>query len=214
MRHRRRSRRLGCKTAHRKAMLRNMVTSLIEHGRIRTTVTRAKEVRILADRMITLGKNGTLHARRQALSVIRDKGVVARLFDELTPRFNNRNGGYTRIVRTGPRLGDGAMMCLIELVTESLPGPKAKKKRTSPRPSEGQTLIPEAQPESVTQEKPEEGEASKEEASTEEVSEPGGNVVEETAEVEVQEGKESENTAEERASVSEDSPAEEEDLKK
>lgn len=116
MRHRRRNRRLGRTTPHKKAMMRNMVTSLLKHGRISTTVTRAKELRMLADKMITLGKNGTLHARRQALSVIREKPVVAKLFNELAPELTERNGGYTRIIRTGPRKGDGSMMCFIELV--------------------------------------------------------------------------------------------------
>lgn len=116
MRHRRRTRRLGRTTPHKKAMMRNMVTSLLKHGRISTTVTRAKELRMLADKMITLGKNGTLHARRQALSVIREKSVVAKLFNEIAPALSERNGGYTRIIRTGPRKGDCSMMCFIELV--------------------------------------------------------------------------------------------------
>ncbi len=203
MRHRRRSRRLGCKTAHRKAMLRNMVTSLVEHGRIQTTVTRAKEVRILADRMITLGKNGTLHARRQALSVIRDKGVVARLFGELSPMFVDRNGGYTRIVRTGPRLGDGAMMCIIELVTESLPGPKARKRPASSRQPEGQKIIPEAQPEPMAKTKEETHEVK---APAGESSVPEAEAVEESVDAdEVQEGGKPE-ASEEKLTESEDTP--------
>jgi large subunit ribosomal protein L17 len=101
-------------------MMRNMVTSLLKHGRIKTTVTRAKELRILADRMITLGKEGTLHARRQALAVIMEKDVVARLFDDIAPSMYERRGGYTRIIRIGPRRGDGSMMCYIELVSDTV----------------------------------------------------------------------------------------------
>jgi large subunit ribosomal protein L17 len=128
MRHRRRSCRLGCKTAHRKAMLGNMVTSLLRHGRIVTTVPRAKEVRHVADKMVTLAKRSGLHARRQAFSVIRDRKVVTKLFDEWGQEFANRNGGYTRIIRRGPRRGDCTMMSIVELVTGSLERPKPERK--------------------------------------------------------------------------------------
>jgi len=97
-------------------MIRNMVTSLLEHERIVTTTPKAKEVRKVADRMITLAKRGDLHARRQALSVIRDKKVVAKLFTELKDEYMDRNGGYTRIIRTGNRIGDAAPMAILELV--------------------------------------------------------------------------------------------------
>ena len=127
MRHRVKNRRLGCRTSHRQAMMRNMVTSLIDHGQIVTTVTRAKELRRLADRMVTLGKKGDLHARRQALSVIRTKQAVTKLFDEIAPLFSERNGGYTRIVKIGPRRGDSSMMAVIEFATESM-GEKSGKK--------------------------------------------------------------------------------------
>ncbi len=120
MRHRRRTRKLGMKTAHREAMFRNMVTSLFEHGRITTTLPRAKELRRIADRMVTLAKRGDLHARRQALAVIRKKEVVARLFEEIGKQFKDRPGGYTRVLRIGPRRGDAAMMALVELAYESL----------------------------------------------------------------------------------------------
>lgn len=116
MRHRKAGKRLGRTTSHREAMLRNMVTSLLEHERIVTTTPKAKEVRRLADRMITLAKRGDLHARRQALSVIRSKKVVAKLFDELKDDYLDRNGGYTRIIKTGNRVGDAASMAIIELV--------------------------------------------------------------------------------------------------
>jgi len=109
-------------------MLGNMVTSLLRHGRIVTTVPRAKEVRRVADKMVTLAKRSSLHARRQAFSVIRDRKVVSKLFDEWGQEFADRNGGYTRIVRIGPRRGDAAMMSIVELVTDSLEKPKPRRK--------------------------------------------------------------------------------------
>jgi large subunit ribosomal protein L17 len=116
MRHRKAGRKLNRTAAHRKAMLRNMVTSLLEHERIVTTVPKAKEARRVADKMITLGKRGDLHARRQAMAYIRSKGTVAKLFDELSDQYADRNGGYTRIIRTGNRYGDAAPMAIVELV--------------------------------------------------------------------------------------------------
>jgi large subunit ribosomal protein L17 len=116
MRHKKFGRALGRSSAHRSAMFRNMVTSLFEHERIVTTAEKAKEVRPIAERMITLAKRGDPHARRQALSFIRSKKVVAKLFDEIGGQFKDRNGGYTRIIRTGVRQGDAASMAIIELV--------------------------------------------------------------------------------------------------
>jgi len=116
MRHRVAGRKLGRKTEHRLAMFRNMVTSLLDHERIVTTVAKAKEIRKFAEHMITLGKRGDLHARRQALAFVRSKKVVHKLFAEIAPRYAQRQGGYTRIVKMGFRRGDGAPMCLIELV--------------------------------------------------------------------------------------------------
>lgn len=116
MRHRKAGRKLGRTAAHRNAMLRNMVTSLLEHERIVTTVPKAKEARRVADKMITLAKRGDLHARRQAYAYIRSKEVVAKLFDELEPQYADRQGGYTRIIRTGVRHGDAAPMAILELV--------------------------------------------------------------------------------------------------
>ena len=116
MRHRKSGRPLGRNQSHRDAMFRNMVTSLLEHGRVQTTDAKAKEVRKLAEKMITLGKRGDLHARRQAASVIRDGDVTAKLFDELAERFRDRPGGYTRIMKVGNRRGDAAAMSIIELV--------------------------------------------------------------------------------------------------
>ncbi|MBI5870138.1 MAG: 50S ribosomal protein L17 [Actinobacteria bacterium] len=116
MRHAKQGRKLGLTTAHRKAMLGNMVCSLFEHGRIKTTVSKAKEAKPLAEKMITLGKRGDLAARRQALARLRSKDVVHTLFAEVAPRFAERPGGYTRIIRIGPRQGDAAEMVFLELV--------------------------------------------------------------------------------------------------
>ena len=116
MRHKKFGRALGRSSAHRSAMFRNMVTSLFEHERIVTTHEKAKEVRPIAEKMITLAKRGDLHARRKALSFIRSKKVVAKLFDQIVVQFKERNGGYTRIVQTGVRQGDAASMAIIELV--------------------------------------------------------------------------------------------------
>lgn len=109
-------RKLGRRTDHRKAMLRNQVTSLLKHGRIETTLTRAKETRRMAEKMITLGKRGDLHARRQVLAYIYDEDVVKKLFDEIASNYADRNGGYTRILKLGPRRGDGSEMAILELV--------------------------------------------------------------------------------------------------
>jgi large subunit ribosomal protein L17 len=108
--------RLGGSPAHQKAMLANLATALFTHGRITTTETKARRLRPVAERLITKAKRGDLHARRQVLSTIRDKGVVHVLFTEIGPRYENRNGGYTRIVKIGPRKGDNAPMAVIELV--------------------------------------------------------------------------------------------------
>ena len=110
------SRKLGRPTDHRQAMLRGLVTYLLENGRIETTVTRAKEVRAMAERMISLGKENTLHSRRQDLAYVTKEDVVKKLFDEIAPKYEATNGGYTRIIKTGPRRGDAAEMCIIELV--------------------------------------------------------------------------------------------------
>jgi len=118
MRHNKSGRRLGRKPDHRQHMMRNMVTSFFENEKITTTVTRAKELRKLVDKMITLGKRGDLHARRQALGVIRDPKVVAKVFEMIAPRYSERPGGYTRIIRLENRQGDNAPMSIIELVEE------------------------------------------------------------------------------------------------
>lgn len=109
-------RKLGRRADHRDGMLRNQTQSLLENGRIQTTVTRAKETRKVAEKMITLGKKGDLHSRRQALGYIYNKNTVHKLFEEIAPKYADRNGGYTRIIKIGPRKGDGAEICIIELV--------------------------------------------------------------------------------------------------
>ncbi|MBW1981100.1 MAG: 50S ribosomal protein L17 [Deltaproteobacteria bacterium] len=129
MRHRKSGRKLNRTSSHRLAMFRNMVTSLLEHERIYTTTAKAKEIRRWADWMITLGKRGDLHARRQALQVVRDKKIVHKLFDDLARRYQARAGGYTRIVKVGFRPGDGAPLSLVELVSGETPKKRKKKKR-------------------------------------------------------------------------------------
>lgn len=109
-------RRLGRPIGHRKALFRNLVTELLDHGKIETTEVKAKEVRMLAEKLITLGKQGDLHARREVAKVITDKAVAKKLFDEIATRYTERNGGYTRVVKLGPRRGDAAPMALIELI--------------------------------------------------------------------------------------------------
>jgi large subunit ribosomal protein L17 len=127
MRHRNSGKRLGRNTSHRKAMLRNMVTSLLEHEKITTTDARAKELRPITEKLITMAKRGDLHARRQVTEVIRDRKTVAKLFERLAPRYADRPGGYTRIIKLGHRLGDNAALSMITLVEEACV-PKTKKK--------------------------------------------------------------------------------------
>ncbi len=109
-------RKLGRPTDHRKAMLRNLVTSLLRNGKIETTETRAKETKRMAEKMITLAKRGDLHARRQVLAYVYDETVVKNLFDEIAPKYADRNGGYTRMLKLGPRRGDAAEVVILELV--------------------------------------------------------------------------------------------------
>jgi len=118
VRHRKDHRKLGRTPAHRRAMLRNMVTSLIEHEEIRTTDAKAREVRRLAERMITLGKRGSLHARRQALETLRSKSVASKVFGPLAKRYEDRPGGYTRMLKLGRRVGDAAPVAIVQLIPE------------------------------------------------------------------------------------------------
>ena len=131
MRHRKASLKLNRTTSHRNAMFRNMVTSLFKYERIRTTGAKAKELRRWADHLITLAKRGDLHARRQALAVIREKKVVHKLFEEANEKFGHSAGGYTRIVKLGRRAGDAAPMSLIELVIAETGGKKKTKKKSA-----------------------------------------------------------------------------------
>ena len=137
MRHGKKIAKLGRTASHRKAMLSNMMTSLFANERITTTQIRAKALRRTAEKVITFAKRGDLHARRQVLRVIADKQIVSKLFDELGPRYKSRNGGYTRVVKLGPRRGDGAFMSIIELVDR--PGTAAAE------PAEEQVASAEAQ---------------------------------------------------------------------
>ena len=120
------TRKLGRTTAHRKAMLRGMVTLLLENGQIETTLTRAKEVRSMAEKMITLGKKNTLASRRAALAYITKEDVVSKLFAEIAPKYENRQGGYTQIFKMGPRRGDAAEMAIVKLIDEA-PAVEEKK---------------------------------------------------------------------------------------
>jgi large subunit ribosomal protein L17 len=129
MRHKKSGRKLGRDSAHRKALYANLTCALIEHGRIRTTEAKAKEVRPIAEQMITLGKRGDLHAHRQAVAFLRSKSTAHILFSEVAPRFADRPGGYTRIVRIGPRQGDAAPMAYLELVDYE---PKARVATAAP----------------------------------------------------------------------------------
>ena len=135
MRHQKAGRKLGRDSSHRISMLRNMVTSFFEGERIETTDAKAKELRKLAEKMITLGKQGSLHARRNALGVIRDKKVVKKLFEDIAPRFQDRQGGYTRIFKAGHRPGDAALLSVIELTTKVSPPDKGKAKTKKKTPS-------------------------------------------------------------------------------
>ena len=130
MRHRKSGRKLGRSTAHRRALFRNMVTSLLEHERIQTTDAKAKDLRRVAERMITLGKRGDLHARRTALRTIQSKAVTSKLFSELADRFRDRPGGYTRVTKLGRRVGDAAPVSIIELVDRD-PDRDAPKNETT-----------------------------------------------------------------------------------
>lgn len=136
------TRKLGRTTDHRKAMLRGMVTYLFENGKVETTVTRAKEVRAMAEKMITIAKDNSLHARRQVLAYVTKEDVVKNLFDVIAPRYADVNGGYTRITKTGARRGDAAEMCIIELVetkaeleAKAATAKKAAKKPAAKKPA-------------------------------------------------------------------------------
>jgi large subunit ribosomal protein L17 len=161
MRHQKKTVKLGRTAEHRKALLANQVCSLIEHQRIKTTLAKAKAVRPLADRMVTLGKNGSIHARRTALATLRQKSAVKKLFDDVAPRSGKRNGGYTRIVKLGQRKSDSAAMAFIEWVdmaevVEEKPAEekKAKRQAVEPKPKkpEPEAIAPKKEEEPVPKE--------------------------------------------------------------
>lgn len=132
MRHRRSGVKLNRTTSHRQAMFRNMVTSLFKHDRIKTTEAKAKELRRWADHIVTLAKRGDLHARRKAMSIVREKDVVHKVFEQASDRFGSVNGGYTRIIKIGRRPGDAAAMTLVELISSDEVKPAGQKKKTTP----------------------------------------------------------------------------------
>ena len=145
MRHQKKTLKLGLTAAHRKALLANQVCSLIEHQRIKTTLAKAKAVRPLAEKMVTLGKKGSLHARRTALAVLRQKGAVKKLFEDIAPRSADRKGGYTRIVKLGARKSDSAPVAFIEwvdsplVVEETAPEEKGKKTKAKKSAADSET---------------------------------------------------------------------------
>jgi len=149
MRHQKKTVKLGRTAEHRKALLANQVCSLIEHQRIKTTLAKAKAVRPLAEKMVTLGKQGSLHARRTALAVLRQKNAVKKLFDDIAPRSAERNGGYTRIIRLGLRKSDAAQVAFIEWVdsprvVEEPVAEEKGKKRKSAKPEAADEAKPES----------------------------------------------------------------------
>ncbi len=175
MRHKKSGKRLGRNTSHRKAMMRNMVTSLFHHEKITTTDARAKELRKLAEKLITMARRGDLHSRRLVMQIVRDKKTVAKLFDTIAPRYMERPGGYTRIIKLGHRSGDNASLSLIELVEEELTiKPKKKKPAASKKVAKPAEPVVEAAPaEETTEETTEEtpAEEAPEETQAEEAAE-------------------------------------------
>ena len=179
------TRKLGRVSAHRNLMLRGMVTYLLENGSIETTLTRAKEVRCMAEKMITLGKKNTLAARRQALAYITKEDVVKKLFDVIAPDYAEREGGYTRIYKMGPRRGDGAEMALIKLVAEEKSAAELNEKKRKSRKAEKKAEDTPVAEVAETAETVEEAAAPAEEAVIEEAAEEAAAVeeaVEEAAE--------------------------------
>jgi len=138
MRHRKGGAKLGRNPAHRRATLRNLVTNLLERERIHTTLARAKAARPFAERMISLGKRDSLHARRQAAAFLMTPGVTRKLFSDIAPRFADRPGGYTRIIRVGWRIGDGARLAILELLGSELKKKEKKAKREKPEAAGGE----------------------------------------------------------------------------
>jgi large subunit ribosomal protein L17 len=162
MRHRVAGRKLSRHTQHRELMFRNMLVSLFQHERIRTTLAKGKEFRSWVDRMISLGKKGTLHARRQAFALLRNHEMVKKLFDEIAPKLKDREGGYTRIYKMGWRQGDGAPLSLVELVTFSHPEEKKKKSPVTKAKETLEKVAPKKKGKEAVEEKKEKKEEKKE----------------------------------------------------
>jgi len=184
MRHRKHTFKIGRRPDHRRALLRNQVCSLIFEGRIKTSVTKAKETRRLAERMVTLGKSGTLHHRRRAISKLHNVEAVGILFDEIAPQYREREGGYTRIIRAGHRRGDAAELCFLEFVEAEVQTTKKKKLKQKTAEAPVEEVLEEETTEEETVEEVAEEEAAEEvaeEETAEEVAE------EETAEEAVEE---------------------------
>lgn len=172
MRHRRRQRKLGRTSEHRSALFRNQLASMVQNERIVTTLAKAKELRPIVEKMVTLGKDDTLHHRRRAAVSMPDKGLLKRLFEEIGPRFSDRPGGYTRIIKLGPRKGDGAEMAILEFIDYELGGeqaaPEPKKSKKAKAAADTETDEPD------TEEQGEEDEAPKKTASKKPASKKSG----------------------------------------
>ncbi len=195
MRHRKAGVKLGRTGSHRNAMFRNMVTSLLKHERIRTTDTKAKELRRWADHVVTLAKRGDLHARRQALSIVHDKAVVHKLFENAQELFGSRAGGYTRLIKVGRRPGDAALMTVVELV---LPETEEKKKKKKDKAAKKKAPVTPAAAKPAAADEPAAAPAEEAEAAPAEAETAAEAPAEETTE-----------PAEAQAEVPEDAPAEE-----
>ena len=209
MRHRKHTFKIGRRPDHRRAMLRNQVCSLIFEGRIKTSVTKAKETRRLAERMVTLGKSGTLHHRRRAISKLHNVEAVGILFDEIAPQYREREGGYTRIIRAGHRRGDAAELCFLEFVEAVVQTTKKKKIKQKTAAAPVEELVEEETSEEEAEE--ETAEAPVEELVEEETAEE--EAAEEVAEAPVEEVVEEE-AAEEETAEEETAPTEENEEKK
>jgi large subunit ribosomal protein L17 len=181
VRHGNSGKKLGRDSAHRKALYSNLAGALIEHGRIKTTVTKAKAVKPLAEQMITLGRRGDLHARRQATAFLRSRDVVHHLFAEIAPRFKDRPGGYTRIIKLGPRPGDAAEMVYLELVGDDDYAPKVRRASTATATAAPAAVAVETEPEVAEEESAEDVEAVEEEPAEPESEEAADAEVEEPA---------------------------------
>lgn len=212
MRHRKSGSKLNRTASHRKAMLRNMVTSLFEHEKIVTTHAKARELRPLAEKMITLAKRGDLHARRQALAVLTKKSITAKLFSEIKDRYMEINGGYTALIKVGPRVGDAAPLTVIELVDpeerEQLRSKKTKKVKTKKAAPKKEETVTQAEPEETV-------EPAEMEARTEaEVNEDAEAEVQAEEAVETDQAEDEESDADDEEETADDAKSDEEESEK